>query len=150
MLDLGLVRLLHVPGPGVGITSHGQFLGTPDYMSPEQCLDCEAVDGRADIYALGYTLYEMLTGQPPFAGPDHGSVYLKMKAHVEAPVSPIRGRRADIPERLAAALERMLAKDPTDRFVSAGGVVEALEQFAAGADLVGLSLALPQSAIVAA
>jgi len=150
LLDLGLVRRLHVPAPGGQITRHGEILGTLDYMSPEQCLDCHAVDGRADIYALGCTLYELLTGQPPFAGPDHGSVYLKMKAHVEAPVPPIRGRRPDVPERLAAALERMLAKDRADRFVSAAGVVAALRPFAAGADLAGLSLAPPPSAIVAA
>src|SRR5205085_10262343 len=112
LLDLGLVRHLHVPAPGGQITRHGQFLGTPDYMSPEQCLDCHAVDGRADIYALGCTLYELLTGQPPFAGPDHRSVCLKLKAHVEAPVPPIPGRRADVAERLAAALEQMA--DPGD------------------------------------
>ena len=143
-------EVIHVPAPGGQITRHGQFLGTPDYMSPEQCLDCHAVDGRADIYALGCTLYELLTGQPPFAGPDHGSVYLKMKAHVEAPVPPIRGRRPDVPERLAAALERMLAKDRAGRFASAAGVVAALQHFAAGADLAGLSLSPPPSTIIAA
>jgi len=150
VLDLGVARHPHVPAPREQITSHGQCLGTPDYMAPEQCLDCHAVDGRADIYALGCTLYELLAGQPPFAGPAHGSVFLKMKAHVEAPVPPIRGRRPDVPERLAAALERMLAKDRADRFVSAAGVVAALRPFAAGADLAGLSLAPPPSAIVAA
>jgi eukaryotic-like serine/threonine-protein kinase len=150
LLDLGVARYPRVPVPGGQITLPGQFLGTPDYMSPEQCLDCQAVDGRADVYALGCTLYELLTGQPPFAGPDHGSVYLKMKAHVEAPVPPIRGRRADVPERLAAALARMLAKDRAGRFVRAAGVVAALQPFAAGADLAGLSLAPPPSAVVAA
>jgi serine/threonine protein kinase len=150
VLDLGLVRPLHVPAPGEQITPNGQCLGTPDYVSPEQCLDSHAVDGRADIYALGCTLYELLTGQPPFAGPAYSSVFLKMKAHVGAPVPPIRGRRADVPARLAAALERMLAKDRTGRFVSAAGVVAALKPFAAGADLAGLSLAPPPSAIVAA
>jgi serine/threonine protein kinase len=150
VLDLGVARYPRVPVPGEQITLPGQFLGTPDYVAPEQCLDCHAVDGRADIYALGCTLYELLTGQPPFAGPDHGSVYLKMKAHVEAPVPTIRERRPDVPERLAAALERMLAKDRADRFVSAAGVVAALRPFAACADLAGLSLAPPPSAIVAA
>jgi len=150
VLDLGVARYPRVPVPGEQITLPGQCLGTPDYMAPEQCLDCHAVDGRADIYALGCTLYELLAGQPPFAGPAHGSVFLKMKAHVEAPVPPIRGRRPDVPERLAAALERMLAKDRADRFVSAAGVVAALRPFAAGADLAGLSLAPPPSAIVAA
>jgi serine/threonine protein kinase len=150
VLDLGVARHPHVPAPWEQITVHGQCLGTPDYMAPEQCLDSHGVDGRADIYALGCTLYELLAGQPPFAGPAHESVFLKMKAHVEAPVPPIRGRRPDVPERLAAALERMLAKDRADRFVSAAGVVAALRPFAAGADLAGLSLAPPPSAIVAA
>jgi len=150
LLDLGVARYTRVPVPGEQITLPGQCLGTLDYMAPEQCLDSHAVDGRADIYALGCTLYELLTGQPPFAGPNHGSVYLKMNAHVEAPVPPIRGRRSDVPERLAAALERMLAKDRGSRFVSAAGVVAALQPFAAGADLVGLSLVPPSSAIVAA
>jgi serine/threonine protein kinase len=144
VLDLGVA---HVLAPEEQITWHGQCLGTVDYMAPEQCLDSDAVDGRADIYALGCTLYELLSGQPPFAG---RSMFLKMKAHVEAPVPPIRRRRPDVPERLAAVLERMLAKDRADRFVSAAGVAAALQPFAAGADLAGLSLTPPPSAIVAA
>jgi serine/threonine protein kinase len=150
MLDLGVARLGNGPGQEGPITSPGQFLGTLDYMAPEQCLDSHAVDGRADIYALGCTLYELLTGRPPFAGPAHESVFLKMKAHVEAPVPPVRGRRPEVPERLAAVLERMLAKDRTGRFISAAGVVAALQPFAAGADLAGLSPATSPSAVVAA
>ena len=150
VLDLGVARLGNGPGQEGPITSPGQFLGTLDYMAPEQCLDSHAVDGRADIYALGCTLYELLTGRPPFAGPAHESVFLKMKAHVEAPVPPVRGRRPEVPEWLAAVLERMLAKDPTGRFVSAAGVVAALQPFAAGADLAGLSPATSPSAVVAA
>jgi serine/threonine protein kinase len=150
LLDLGLARNLHVPAPGGQITWHGQFLGTPDYVAPEQCLDCRAVDSRADVYSLGCTLYELLAGLPPFADTGQGSVFLKMKAHVEAPVPPIQGHRPDVPKRLAAVLERMLAKDRTGRFVSAAGVVAALQPFAAGADLEGLSLAPPPSAVVAA
>lgn len=150
VFDLGVTRRLHVPAREEQITSHGQCLGTFDYMAPEQCLDCHAVDGRADIYALGCTLYELLTGRPPFADRDLRSAYLKMKAHIEVPVPPIRERCPDVPERLAAALERMLAKDRRGRFASAAGVALALQPFAAAADLAGLSLAPPPSAIVAA
>jgi serine/threonine protein kinase len=146
LLDLGVARLLHVPTPGGQLTSHGQCLGTFDYMAPEQCHDCHAVDGRTDIYALGCTLYELLAGQPPFAGAAYESVFLKMKAHVEEPVPPIRERRPDVPERLAAVLERMLAKDRTGRFPSAARVASALRPFAAGAELAALSGALPRSA----
>src|SRR5260221_534377 len=112
-------------------------------MAPEQCVDSHAVDGRADIYSLGCTLYELLTGRPPFAGPNHGSVFLKMKAHVEAPVPPIQERCPDVPDRLAAALERMLAKDPSGRFVSAAGVAAALQRFATGAGMASLPLTPP-------
>ncbi len=126
VLDLGVARSLLGQASGGPSTTSGQCLGTPDYMAPEQWLDSYAVDAGADIYGLGCTLYELLAGQPPFAGPAHESVCLKLKAHVEAPVPPIRGRRPEIPERLAAALERMLAKDPTGRFASPACVVAGL------------------------
>jgi serine/threonine-protein kinase len=91
-----------------------------------------------------------LTGQPPFADAAHESAFLKMKAHLEEPVPPIREQRSDIQERLAAVLGRMLAKDPRSRFAAAAGVADALRPFAAAEDLAGLSLALPRSAIIAA
>jgi serine/threonine protein kinase len=150
VLDLGVARYRHISALGGQVTSHGQLLGTLDYMAPEQCLDSRAVDGRADIYALGCTLYELLAGQPPFAGPASVSAFLKMKAHIEAPIPPVRERRPDIPERLAAALERMLAKDPTRRFASAADVAAAMQPFAAGADFAGLSLADHPGAVAAA
>jgi serine/threonine protein kinase len=146
VLDLGLARHLHVPALGEQLTSPGQFLGTPDYMAPEQCLDGHAADRRADVYALGCTLYHLLAGQPPFTGPAYASVFQKMKAHLEAPVPPIRWRRPEVPERLAAALGRMLAKDPAGRFSSPALVAAALRPLAAGADLAALSGAPPVSA----
>jgi serine/threonine protein kinase len=95
-------------------------------------------------------MYQLLSGQPPFAGPRHRSVFLKLKAHVEAPVPPIRGSRPDVPQRLAAVLSRMLAKDRSRRFPSAADVAAALQPFAAGAALKDLWQALSPSAIVAA
>ena len=150
LLDLGLARDLRVSAPGEQVTSPGQCLGTLDYMAPEQCLASHAVAGRAAISALGCTLYELLAGRPPFAEPAYASMFLKMKAHVEVPAPPIRACRPEVPGPLAATLERMLAKDREGRFASAAGVVDALQPFAAGADLAGLSPANPESTAVAA
>src|SRR5262249_49123366 len=65
LLDLGLARLVNEPANGSRITAHGQFLGTADYVSPEQCYNSRAVDIRSDIYSLGCTLYHLLPGEPP-------------------------------------------------------------------------------------
>ena len=97
----------------------GQFLGTLDYMAPEQCDDCHTVDIRADIYSLGCTLYHLLAGAPPFAA--FSSPYRKLKAHAEAPAPPIRKQRPDIPDPVAAVLERMLAKDRNGRYATPCG-----------------------------
>jgi serine/threonine protein kinase len=139
VLDLGLARDLHERDEWDRLTWQGQFLGTLDYVAPEQCADPHAVDIRADVYGLGCTLYELLTGQPPFARPGYESVYKKMKAHVEAPVPPIQERRPDVPEELAFILERMLAKDREVRFASPADVAQAMEPFAAGAELAALA-----------
>jgi eukaryotic-like serine/threonine-protein kinase len=150
VLDLGLARDLGGAGAGARLTWSGQCLGTLEYMAPEQCLDGHAVDIRADIYGLGCTLYELLTGQPPFAGPGYRSAFQKLRAHVEAPVPPIQERRPDVPERLAVALGRMLAKDRAGRFARPADVALAVQPFAAGAELAGLSQPLPRRAVPAA
>jgi hypothetical protein len=138
VLDLGLARILNESAPVGQITSHGQFLGTLDYMAPEQCLNSHDVDIRADVYSLGCTLYHLLTGQPPFAAPVHETLFKKMKAHIEAPVPPLCDLRPDVCDRLAEVLaERMLAKDREGRFGTPGEVVVALHAFATGANLVG-------------
>jgi serine/threonine protein kinase len=139
VFDLGLARHLLKPDAGERITLHGQFLGTPDYVAPEQCTDPHAVDIRADVYGLGCTLYELLAGQPPFARPGYESAFQKMKAHVEAPVPPIQESRPDVHERLATTLGRMLTKDRAGRFASPAEVVRAVQPFAAGAKLAVLA-----------
>jgi len=150
VFDLGVARDLHDPAGGERITGHGQFLGTLDYMAPEQCTDPHAVDIRADVYGLGCTLYELLAGQAPFARPGFESLFQKMKAHAEAPVPPIQERRPETPKGLGFALERMLAKDRERRFASPADVVKAVQPFAAGAELAGLTRALPRVAVPAA
>ena len=113
VLDLGLARHGKRVGSGRTRSRAGQFLGTLDYMAPEQCDDCHTVDIRATL-SLGCTLYHLLAGGPPFAA--CSSPYKKLKAHVEAPAPPIREQRPDIPDQVAAALERMLAKDRNARY----------------------------------
>ncbi len=149
VLDLGLARLVSGSAQEGQLTSPGQFLGTLDYMAPEQCDNSHAVDIRADIYGLGCTLYHLLAGEPPFAA--FSSPYQKLKAQAEAPAPPVRERRPDVPLPLVAALERMLAKDRERRFTTPAEVVAALGSFASGADLprllpAKLVLAPPDSA----
>src|SRR5262249_57285810 len=71
VLDLGLARHLHEPGAGERITRQGQFLGTLDYVAPEQCTAPHAVDIRADVYCLSCTLYELLAAQPALPPATH-------------------------------------------------------------------------------
>jgi hypothetical protein len=134
VLDLGVARLLKPnQGPHEGpISAYGQFLGTLDYMAPEQCADSRSADIRSDIYSLGCTLYFLLAGRPPFAPPDFQSIYQKMKAHAEVPAPSIRNLHPNSPPALAAILERMLAKDPAGRFSCPAEVALALQPFAAG------------------
>ena len=150
VLDLGLARLVNESGQGGQITSPGQFLGTLDYMAPEQCDNSHAVDIRADIYGLGCTLYHLLAGEPPFAA--FTSPYQKLKAQAEAPAPPIRERRPDVPLPLAAALERMLDKERERRFSTPAEVIAVLGPFASDADLprllpANLVSSLPDSPI---
>lgn len=129
LLDLGLARFHDDGSSGDGLTGTGEVFGTPDYMAPEQWDNAHAVDIRADLYALGCTLYCLLTGQPPFGGPGV-STSQKMFAHVEKPPPPVRARRPDVPAGLAAVVERLLAKKPEDRYQTPAELRAALTPFA--------------------
>jgi serine/threonine protein kinase len=131
LLDLGLVRVFQPPGPNgsaaaSSVTVDGAPLGTPDYMAPEQARNPRGVDVRADVYSLGCTLYEMLAGRPPFDG---GSVMQKLYRHQREQPRPIDGVRRDVPAALAAAVARMLAKEPADRFAAPREVADQLAAF---------------------
>lgn len=104
------------------LTTEGMIIGTPQYMSPEQASG-DQVDGRSDLYSLGIVLYQMLAGAPPFDGDSAASILAKQ---LTATPAPIRRLRSDVPEALAAVLERMLAKEPARRFQTAGEVSRAL------------------------
>jgi hypothetical protein len=109
-------------------------LGTVDYMAPEQWLDSR-VDIRADVYSLGCTLYHLLAGRPPFAGPECDTYGQKLMAHARAPVPPLHARRPEVPDGLAAVLERLLAKQPDARWATPAEVAAALQPFTPGCDL---------------
>lgn len=104
------------------LTSTGLSVGTPTYMSPEQ-VAAQPVTGASDQYSLGVVAYEMLTGKPPFTG---GGMMAMMYAHVHQEPAPIEAVRPDCPEGLRAAVMRMMAKDPADRWPSVEDVIAAI------------------------
>ncbi len=124
--DFGVAKALSASSNAehAGVTSLGVALGTPAYMSPEQASADPSVDQRADIYSFGVLAYELLTGQPPFAGRTPQNV---LAAHVAETPEPINKRRASLPPALAALVMRCLEKRPADRPQSATEVVQALD-----------------------
>jgi len=102
------------------------MMGTPDYMPPEQATDAKNADIRADVYALGCTLFHLLTGKPPFSG---RSPFEVMQAHQSQPPPPLATLRPDAPAELAALVARMLAKRPEDRPTVPQEVAKALAPF---------------------
>jgi TolB-like protein/Tfp pilus assembly protein PilF len=113
------------------VTQAGIAVGTPAYMSPEQASAEATLDGRSDLYSLACVLYEMLTGEPPFASGDARTV---MARHVLDAPPPVRSLRPDVPAGVAAALARALAKDCSDRFATAEAFAAALRARASGAE----------------
>jgi uncharacterized RDD family membrane protein YckC/predicted Ser/Thr protein kinase len=118
--DFGLVK--SVGGDGE-LTQKGVIVGSPLYMAPEQGR-AEAVDHRSDIYSLGCTLYHLLTGKPPF---DSSSPVAIMSMHVTDQATRIRATRPDIPETVERLTDRMMNKDPKERFASYDELISALE-----------------------
>ncbi len=132
VLDLGLAEFFEDSGTKLA-RSVGDVMGTTDYVAPEQLRDCAAADHRADIYNLGATLYHLLTGRPPFVG----TTAAKMLAHQLSVARPARQLCGEVPEGLSVAVERMLAKDPADRYQTAAEVVQVLLPFVSTPDRRG-------------
>jgi len=120
--DFGIALAVSAAG-GPRMTQTGLSLGTPAYMAPEQAMGERVIDGRADIYALGAVLYEMLVGEAPFTGPSVQAIVARVMT--ESP-RPVTGQRRSVPEHVNAAVLKSLEKVPADRFHSAAEFSAAL------------------------
>ena len=123
LLDFGLAKLVETDASAAS-TSLGMTFGDPRYMSPEQARG-DRIDRRADIYQLGCVAYEMLTGMPPFSGNRVFDILSKQVTEIPAPLPT---QRTGIPLWMEAAVTKMLAKDPDNRFATTTRMVEALRR----------------------
>jgi len=124
LADFGLARDLSVPG----ITATGAMLGTPSYASPEQASGAP-IDARSDVYSLGATMYEVLTGRPPFVGE---APYLILVDLLSKDPTPPRKLKPDVPIDVETVCLKALEKDPSRRYASARALAEDLARCAAG------------------
>lgn len=129
VMDLGLALLT---SSSEQLTDQGQLMGTLEYMAPEQATSPNDVDYRADIYALGATLFRLLTGTVPFEGPEYNTPVKRLSALSNASAPSVRQRRDDLPEDLAALVDQMLAPSPADRPSSMQQVAKRLQPFCSG------------------
>ncbi|MEE8550757.1 MAG: serine/threonine-protein kinase, partial [Gemmatimonadota bacterium] len=119
LTDFGIAKAL---GIGTTLTRPGDVMGTPYYMSPEQCEENE-VDGRSDQYSLGLVAYEMLAGRFPFTADSLAAIIYK---HLNEDPEPLQNFRADVPADLLAVIVRATQKDPDARFPTMAALIEAL------------------------
>ena len=124
VLDFGIAKLQQGSVADSVKTRTGTLMGTPIYMSPEQCRGTRAVDHRSDIYSLGVIFYEMLVGQPPFVSEGFGDL---VNMHLNVPPASARSKRPEIPLAVDALVLKMLAKNPEDRYAEMSEVQAALK-----------------------
>ena len=129
MTDFGIARSLDVKK---GVTQTGTVLGTSNYIAPEQASG-DGASVQSDVYSLGVVLFELLTGSVPFVGESFVTVAMQ---HINEPAPNVASRRRDVPSRVAAAVDRALAKSPRDRFPTmeafAGELEACLAELTAG------------------
>ena len=139
VVDMGLARLHHMAGDQ-DLTVSGMTLGTFDYISPEQARDPRSADVRSDLYSLGCTVFFMLVGRAPFA---NGTMVQKLLQHQQDPPPAIEALRPDVPKRFAQVLDRLMEKNPKDRYQRPADLVADLTTMA---DDLGIELASPRPA----
>jgi serine/threonine protein kinase/TolB-like protein/tetratricopeptide (TPR) repeat protein len=121
--DFGIARVLGQAG-SAHLTETGMAIGTVAYMSPEQASAVSHIDGRSDVYSLGCVVYEMLAGEPPYAGPTAQAIIAK---RFSDPVPRVRRVRPSVPEHVERAVTQALAPLPADRFATAADFAHALQ-----------------------
>jgi serine/threonine-protein kinase len=142
VLDFGIAKIqqtersIHETDPG--LTAPNLIIGTPQYMSPEQCSQASDIDPRSDIYSFGVIIYEMLVGHVPFSGDSATAIMMK---HIQDPPPSVLDERRDLPEEVGRIVARALAKRPEDRFQKAGELAAALADAAAEAPAAGVAAA---------
>ncbi len=129
ILDFGIAKLMADQNSTSGATQTGTTMGTPLYMSPEQCLDTKNVDGRTDIYSLGVIAYELMCNQLPFRADSLGQLVLQ---HQAAEPPPLEVDDARLTAELASVIYKALAKEPEDRFDDMAQFREAMVTAAKG------------------
>lgn len=112
LADMGIAKNLNHTGNTISLTMEGTMIGTPAYASPEQCRCARDVDTRADIYSLGATLYEMLTGKAPFSGKNEFDVIAKVLKRMPVPIEQLAPNTR---QGIIKLVRKMMAKDPADR-----------------------------------
>ncbi|MDT4897986.1 MAG: eukaryotic-like serine/threonine-protein kinase [Acidobacteriota bacterium] len=143
VLDFGIAKIIEKVEQDPALTAPNLIIGTPQYMSPEQCSQAAEIDSRSDIYSFGVILYEMLVGHVPFTGESPTAIMMK---HLQEPPPSVLEERKDLPAAVGRVVARAMAKRPEDRFQT---VSELSDELTAAAEEPVVAAALnsnPESA----
>ena len=145
VLDFGIAKINEPEEYDSELTAPNLVIGTPQYMSPEQCSHDSEIDARSDIYSFGVILYEMMVGHVPFSGDSPTIVMMK---HLQEPVPSVLDERKDIPPAVARVVARAMAKLPSNRYQNINELLEDLT-IAAGMSVLRLDQSAPATSPIA-